>query len=203
MTRKSVPYKGEKYYYYYCPTTKKRGCTGGANLKESELSECILESVRAHVANVASLDEIISGSDGQRIKNALVKQYTSQIEENERQLEQISGFKSTLYENMINGILSKDEFKNLKAKYNADETRLRNAITNIKSQLEDALAGTGERLRWMEHFKKFEGLTEIDRRTVINLIQSIRVESKTELMITFVYQAEYENALALLQKEAA
>jgi hypothetical protein len=46
-------------------------------------------------------------------------------------------------------------------------------------------------------------LTEIDRRIVVNLIQSIRVESKTELLITFIYQAEYENALALLQKGVA
>ena len=203
MTRKAVPYKGEKYHYYYCPTTKKRGCTHAANLKESELSDCILESIKAHIANVASLDEIIAGSDGQRLKDALVKQYTMQIEENGRQLEQISSFKSTLYENMINSILSKDEYKSLKTKYNADEIRLRNAITNIQGQLDDTLAGTGERLRWMDHFKKFEGLNEIDRRTVINLIQSIHVESKTDLLITFVYQAEYENALALLQKEAA
>jgi DNA invertase Pin-like site-specific DNA recombinase len=203
MTRKTVPYKGEKYYYYCCPTTKKRGCNDAANLKEAELSECILESVKAHIANVASLEEIIAGSDGQRIKDALVKQYTAQIEENEHQLEQIGGFKSSLYENMINGNLSKADFKELKAKYNADEIRLRNALGTAKGQLEATLSGTGERLRWMEHFKKFEGLTEIDRRTVINLIQSIRVESKTELTITFIYQAEYENALALLRKGAA
>ena len=203
MTRKAVPYKGKKYYYYYCPTTKKRGCTDAANLKESDLSDCIFESIKSHIANVASLDEIIAGSDGQRIKDALVKQYTVQIEENEQQLEQISCFKSTLYENMINSILSKEEYKTLKSKYNADETRLKNAITNIKEQLEDTLNGTGERLRWMEHFKKFEDLRVIDRRAVINLIQSIRVESKKELLITFIYQTEFENALALLRKEAA
>lgn len=62
MTRKAVPYKGEKYYYYYCPTTKKRGCTAPANLKESELSDCILESVKAHIANVASFEEIFRNS---------------------------------------------------------------------------------------------------------------------------------------------
>ena len=203
MTRKAVPYKGVKYHYYYCPTTKKRGCTDGANLKETELSDCILDSVKAHIANVASLEALIAGNDGQRITDALVKQYGVQIEDNERQLEQIGGFKSTLYENMISGILSKDEYKTLKAKYNADEIRLRTAIVTLNEQLEDALSGKGERLRWMEHFKRFDGLNEIDRRTVVNLIHSIRVESKTELLITFSYQAEYENALALLRKEVA
>ena len=203
MTRKSVPYKGNRYFYYYCPTTKKRGCADGANLKETELADCILESVKAHIANVASLEAIIAGSDGKRITDALVRQYSTQIEDNERQLDQINGFKSTLYENMVSGILSKDDYKALKTKYGADEIRLRSAIDTLNGQLEDALAGKGERLRWMEHFKRFEGLNEIDRRIVVNLIQSIRVESKTELLITFSYQAEYENALALLRKGAA
>ena len=203
MTRKAVPYKGVKYYYYYCPTTKKNGCTDATNLKETELVECILESVKAHISNVVSLESLISGSDGQLLINTLANQYKLQIEENERQLEQISGFKATLYESMLDGVLSKDEYKTLKSKYNADETRLRNAIIELSKQLEDTLTGKGERLRWTEHFKRFEGLTEIDRRTVVSLIQSVRVVSKTELLVTFNYQDEYENVLALLQKEVA
>jgi len=203
MTRKTVPYKGEKYHYYYCPTTKKHGCTEAVNLKESDLAGCILESVRAHIANVASLDSVIASSDGRRVADAIIKRYASQIDENERQLEQIGGFKSTLYENMISGVISKDDYKTLKAKYTDDETRLRGAIDKLRQQIENALEGKGERLRWTEHFKRYEGLSEIDRRTVVSLIHSIRIVSKTELVITFNYQAEYENAIALLQKEVA
>ena len=50
---------------------------------------------------------------------------------------------------------------------------------------------------------KFEGLEELDRRTMVNLVRSIRVLTKTELDITFNYQAEYEQALTLLQREVA
>ena len=203
MTRKAVPYKGEKYYYYYCPTTKNRGCSDGVNLKENDLSECVLESIKGHIANVASLEAVIAGSDGQRIANALIKQYSTQVKTNESQLDEINGFKSSLYENMISGVLSKDEYKELKAKYNADETRLRNAITSLNHQINNALCGKSERLLWMEHFRRFKGLTEIDRRIVVNLIQSIRVESKSKLLITFIYQSEYESVRALLRKEAA
>ena len=203
MTRKTVPYKGQKYHYYYCPTTKRRGCNNAPSLKEEELSECIFESVKAHIANVASLDAVLAGSDGQKAAAALAKKYTEQIAENEHQLSQISGFKSTLYENMISGILSKEDYKSLKTKYAADEARLLGAISALQEQLEDVLAGKSERLKWTEYFKRFEGLTELDRHTVANLIHSICVVSKTELQITFNYQAEYEAALALLAKGVA
>ena len=203
MTRKSVPYKGEKYHYYYCPTTKKRGCHNAPSLKESELAECILDSVKAYISNVACLEEVIAGSDGQRIASALAAQYREQISDNERQLEQIGGFKAKLYENMISGVLTKDDYKTLKAKYTADGSRLRSAVDLLSQQLENALDGKAERLRWMEHFKRFDGLAEVDRRMVVSLIQSIRIMGKQELEITFNYQDEYKNALALLEREAA
>ncbi|MDR1209281.1 MAG: hypothetical protein LBK41_03050 [Clostridiales bacterium] len=44
-----------------------------------------------------------------RAANALAKKYLGKISDNERQLEQSSGFKSALYENMISGIIDKED----------------------------------------------------------------------------------------------
>ncbi|MCL2816180.1 MAG: hypothetical protein FWD23_16430 [Oscillospiraceae bacterium] len=172
-------------------------------LKETALAECILESVKAQITNVASLEEIIAKSDSQKIINAAAKQYITQIDDNKRQIEKINGFKSSLYENLIDGIISKDDHKQLKEKYIYEETQLREANSILQEQLEDVLAGKSERLKWAEHFKRFDDMTEIDRRTVVNLIHSIKIKSKTELEITFNYQSEYESALALIRKEVA
>jgi hypothetical protein len=201
MTRKTNTYKGRQYHYYYCRTTKKRGCTNSAMLKEEELVACVTGSVKSQVANVASLESVLAGSDAQRTINALAARYNAQIADNEAQLAKITGFKSTLYENLINGVLTKEDYKNLKTKYVADETRLREAIEKLQGELAEALSGKGERLRWMEHFRRFEILAELDRRVVANLIHSIRVLGKNELQITFNYQDEYENALDLLARE--
>jgi len=123
MTRKAVPYKGIKYHYYYCPTTKKRGCIGAATLKEAELHEYVLECVKTQVNNIATLDSILAGSDGQKAAVALAKQYAAQIAENERQIEKAAGIKSTLYENMVTRLITKDDYKAMKAQYTADEAR--------------------------------------------------------------------------------
>jgi len=203
MTRKSVQHKSKKYHYYFCPTTKRLGCVAAVTLKESALHECILESLKAQISNVASIDAILAESAGQRAAQAFAAQYLTQISENERQLNALLGFKSTLYENMVGGLITKEDYKNFKANYSADEARLRDAIEALRQKHEDVLAGKGERLRWMEHFKRFDGLAELDRRMVISLIKSIRILSKTEVDITFHYQDEFEAAVMLLQKEVA
>ena len=203
MTRKTVPYKDEKYHYYWCPTGKKNGCTRSVMLKETILTDCVLGSVKAHIANIASLETLLASLDSTRIARELAENLTLQLSENERRLEKIREFKAGLYENMINGNLSKDEYKALKGKYTADADNLITANAKLKQEVAAVLECKHERLMWMEHFKKFENLDTIDRRTVIHLIHSIRVLSKTELEITFNYQSEYENVVSVLRKEAA
>lgn len=203
MTRKTNRCNGREYHYYYCPTGKKNGCTGAVMVKEADLRDCVLESVKAHISGIASMESVLAASDSRKAAELLAKQITGQIEDNERQLAAIGGFKASLYENMVGGLLTKEEYKALKSGYAADELRLRGAIDALETERENALDGRAERLRWMEHFKQFEGLRELDRRTVVNLIQSIRVTGKTSLDIAFNYQLEYEQALELLSDEVA
>lgn len=203
MTRKTVPYKNGKYYYYFCPTTKKRGCDGAVMLKEDILQEQVFECVKAQVSNVVSIAAILAGSDAQRAVSAIGKQYITQIADNERKIEHLAGIKATLYENLIIGLITKDDYKVLKQKYIADEARHRTAINVLQQQYENISSGKGERVQWMEHFKQHEGLTELDRRTVITLIQKICVIGKKELHISFNYESEFDKANVLLREEAA
>ena len=56
MTRKTNRYKDKEYHYYYCPTGKKNGCASSVMLKEDDLIECVQDSLKGHIENVASLD---------------------------------------------------------------------------------------------------------------------------------------------------
>jgi hypothetical protein len=200
MTRKTVTSKGKAYYYYYCPTGKKRGCIYAPMIKECVLSECVLESIKAHVSSIVSIETILEGSGRQKALHLLASRIDTQIEEIERQIKQIGIYKSALYESMINGNITSKEYREMKSDYTADEERLLNAINLLQQEKEDVLAGKSERLSWMGFFRRYEELSVLDRRIVVSLIQNIRVVSKSELVITFNYQDEYAKAFALLRQ---
>jgi DNA invertase Pin-like site-specific DNA recombinase len=202
MTRYTVPSGGKKYFYYRCPTGKKGGCNASL-IKENELTDCVLESVKSHIANVVSLDRLLAGLDADRVAHEFADTLTEQLTENERRLDKIREFKAGLYENMVGGNLSKEEYRSLKAKYGEDAGILISANERLKREIDEALSRKHERMAWTEYFKEFENLEELDRRTVIHLISAIRVLGKTEIEVSFNHRAEYETALALLQKEVA
>ena len=107
MTRKTNRYKDKEYHYYYCPTGKKNGCASSVMLKEDDLIECVQDSLKGHIENVASLDSLLSSISQERINRELAQEYAGQIRANEKQLAQIEGFKTKLYENLVSGILTK------------------------------------------------------------------------------------------------
>lgn len=203
MIRKSAPGNGKRYYNYWCPTTKKGGCTRSAMVKEDDLISCVLESVKAHVAGITSLESLLASLDAERIGRGLAEVLAEQIALNEQRLAKIGEFKAGLFENMIEGNLTKEEHRNLRANYTEDAELLLAANERLRGEIDDALACKHERLAWMEHFREFANLDTLDRKTVATLIKHIKILGKHEIEIAFNFQTEYETTLSALRKGAA
>ena len=200
MTRKTNRRNGKEYHYYYCPTGKKKGCSHPIMVEEQKLIACVRTALKAHIDNVASLEDILSGVNQQKINQALAKEYSSHITENERRLEKVSEFKARLYESLVSGIVSREDYTAFKAKYTRQAEEIRKSIQVLKEKLEDVLNNQSERNRWIAHFTKFSSLETLDQKAVVQLIQSIRVTGKVELEITFAYKDEYDKALELMKR---
>lgn len=125
MTRKVRKYKDREYVYYFCPTGKKHGCTSPAMVKESDLNGCVTESLKAHIQNVVSLDGLLSTISQEWINRELVQEYNGQIANCEAQLAKIAAYKARLYENLVNGCLTKEEYLGLKRQYSDEYDALR------------------------------------------------------------------------------
>ena len=202
MTRKTNTVKGKKYIYYHCPTGKKNGCDHPVMLKESDLSACVLKSIQAHIQSVVSLEELLDSISEEQVNRELISGYREQIADNEVKLDEARRFKATLYENFVGGLIGKKDYQDLKGRYTARAEQAQRAIDLLREEIEKAVNNNSDRLRWTQHFKAFSTMTELDRRAVIAMVQSIRVVDKENLEITFRYKSEYEQTLEKLARSA-
>ena len=198
MTRKTNRANGKEYHYYYCPTGKKKGCANPVMLKESSVIDCVRDSLKAYIGNIASLEALLTGIDQSSINQALAKEYSDHITDNERRLEQVLEFKARLYESLVGGMLTKEEYASYKAKYTKQAEDIRESVRVLKEKLTEVLENRSERNRWISQFTQFSTLETLDRRALIHMVQSIRVRGKKELDITFTHEDEYKKALQLL-----
>lgn len=201
MTRKTVPYKDKKYYYYFCPKGKKNGCTGSKMIKETELIGCITDSVKMHINNVLSLDEVLSSLTEKKITHKVFEKYTTQLQDIQNQIDKISVFKTGMYESMLDGIISKSEFSDMKKQYDFNLIRLNGAKAVVTAEYEKAKANEDEKMRWINHFKNFSEMENLSRSAIVQLIQHITIGADMEIHIKFRYQAEFDKALIILNSQ--
>ena len=200
MTRKNNRSNGREYVYYYCPTGKKGGCKSSSMIKESELTECVQNSLKAHINSVVSLNSLITSISRERINQGLVQEYTGYIKSNEEQLARVEKFKRNLYESLVNGALSKEEFLQYKQEYSAKAEEIKAAIQGWNDKLSEVLENRGERNRWLSHFLQFAEMEKIDRSVVSRLIQSIKISADKQIEVRFNYQDEYQKAAAFIEQ---
>ena len=200
MTRKINRSNGREYIYYYCPTGKKGGCKSSSMIKESELTECVQSSLKAHINSVVSLNSLIASISRERINQGLVQEYTGYIKSNEEQLARVEKFKRNLYESLVSGALSKEEFLQYKQEYSAKAEEIKAAIQGWNDKLSEVLENRGERNRWLNHFLQFAEMEEIDRSVVSRLIQSIKISVDKQIEVRFNYQDEYQKAVAFIKQ---
>lgn len=200
MTRKINRSNGKEYIYYYCPTGKKGGCKSTSMIKESELTECVQSSLKAHINSVVSLNSLITSISRERINQGLVQEYTGYIKSNEEQLARVEKFKRNLYESLVSGALSKEEFLQYKQEYSAKAEEIKKAIEDWNGKLSEVLENRGERNRWLNHFLQFAEMEEIDRSVVSRLIQSIKISADKQIEVRFNYQDEYQKAADFIKQ---
>lgn len=203
MTRKTINKDNGKYYYYFCPTGKKGGCNAPL-VKECDLTESVWIMLKAYIENIVSLGSLLSSIDAEQLTSELAKSCRAKIATSEAKLEQIQQFKKSLYENLVEGIITNNEHKSYKKKYDEEIKLLEIALDGLQQELDDVIGNRAERMMWIEHFKRHENLPGINRKAVIQLIRTITVRGKDKLDIQFHYKSEFEKAYELLMsyKEA-
>ena len=88
----------------------------------------------------------------------------------------------------------------MKDLYTERAEQAQEAIDRLRDEMELVTNNSSSRLRWTQHFKEFSAMTTLDRRAVIAMVQSIRVNGKNDLVITFRYLIEYVKVLKRLDR---
>lgn len=192
MTRKTSSYKNRKYIYYYCPTGKKKGCTSPPTIEEKELLYTVMDIIKSHIRRIGLLEALIHG---EQLSWSGQSEYTVQIAKYEKRIQECNLFKSHLYQDLIDGIISKEECDSYKEHYTEEILRLHHAIADIRKKVQRIGVLAKENTEWLQNLKQYENLQELDRQSVVRMIHSICITRKKELQIRFNYQDEYEQAV--------
>ena len=117
----------------------------------------------------------------------------------QEEAEKYSRLKTSLYESLMDGLVDKGEYLELKSLYDGKLQEAQAAIARLREEMESLIRNRIGGTCWIEQFQKHRNLTELTRHVAVTLIDRIEVCEDCRIQIKFKYQDSYERALSLIE----
>ncbi len=191
MVRKTVKAGGKRYVYFVCC----RGCKG-VRIGEESLTTAVGAAFQSHINNILNLDKVLRFISELPLKQEDVQKLDGQIAARRDEIERYKMLSDTLYESWQDGIISREDFTRMKARYAALMEDAEQAVISLSREIGDIISHGGEKNQWIERFRQYQDFTEITRRMVITLIDVVTVYPSSRLDILFRYRYDFERAVS-------
>ena len=193
MVRKTVPANGRQYVYYVCSVNKKnkQECSPH-RISEPDLTEAVLKSIQLHVTEMLGIQNASALLDELQWKQAGIEKYEERIRLEKEKKARTDARKLNLYEDFKDGLLTKQEYMQMKEEYTGQSAVSEKAIISYENEVELLKNNKGGRQEWIDTFKKYENITELDRAVVAALVKQVRVYDKKRIEVIFNFQEEID-----------
>ena len=195
MVLSTVSIIGKKYIFLHCVTNHNGlGCSSHL-ISESKLEEVVLAALQGKIQQISGLEHRLDEineipKNERRLKS--VEEHLKMLEQEEQKYQTL---RRQLYEDMSSGIVSKEEYKEFSHSFNEKGEAIRKAKAEMNRQRDCLNNLDVEHLPWIEDFKSYQNLTSLNRRVLVELVESITVYDKEHIHIQYRFDQEIRNVL--------
>ena len=199
MVRKTVPAGGKKYVYYVCSAHKQNKSCSPHRMRDTALEEIVLDSLKQHIREVVDMSELLAITDTAPLRTAQAQKVQRQLDKKREEYEKLQKLLMSLYENLADGIIDREEYSRLKASFASRADEAEKQMDALRERLTE-IQNNGTENAWMSEFTKRQGLTALDRAVVVALIDKIFIHSNDMVEIIYRWQDEFAWQLDILRR---
>ena len=160
-----------------------------------ELENSVLEAIKLHIELLIDTENILEQINKSKTKRLANENISNIKQAKEKEIEKISNLKRCLYEDWKNEDITREEYIEYKQKYEQDIERIKGIIVNLDKQKEKQEELIDGNSKWIENFKKYKNITELDRDIITELIDYIDVYENKKIKIHFKFINELDKIL--------
>ena len=136
MVKKSSSAGGKKYYYYVCSNNKETKECSSHRIPVGKLEESVLKLLKVHTSNILDLQRIMDKIASVPFQELDIKELEKRIEHKEEETERFKGLRNMLYEDMKDGIVSKEDYTELHEAYTEKCNQAEEAVRKMKKEIQ-------------------------------------------------------------------
>ena len=191
MVRKTIPSGNKKYVYYVCAAHKQDKSCSPHRMRDEALADIVLETLRQYIRDVVDLDDILAMTDTAPLRTAEAQKVQRQLDKKRSEYERLQKLLMSLYENLADGIIDRDEYARLKQNYAGRCAECEKQMETLQETITQIKEHGGEHREWMAQFRKHLNIAELERSIVVALIDRILIYRDNRVEVRFRFADEF------------
>ena len=191
MRRNKDVRKGKAQYYFYCGSAYNYSQTecDTSSIIDYKIFDMVLRQIKLQIdlaVEAKSLTEQIKKSSHYTL---LLKEKKKAKEQVKEELGRTIYLKTSIYEDLKQGILTKEEFLTAKEKYALRIKKLEEEFHKKETELADFEQCINGSNKWMQTFLHFQGAEELTSEMAVELLEKVEVFGDKRIHIRFRFRS--------------
>lgn len=200
MVRKNAYAGGKKYQYYVCSRNKETKECSNHRIAVDRLEETVLQLLRVQISNILDLKQVMEKVSTIPFQELDIQELEKRIEQKEAEIGRCMELRNMLYEDMKDGIVSKEDYMELHEAYTQKRNSAEDAVRKMKQEIKDILASNTDKYKWLDYFAEHQDIDRLTRNVAVELIDRVKVIDRGSIEVIFSFGDCYKEIIDNLQK---
>ncbi|MCM1128229.1 MAG: recombinase family protein [Lachnospiraceae bacterium] len=193
--------KGKAQYYFYCGSAYNYSQTecDTSSIADYKILDTVFQQIKLQIDLAVEAEAVI-----EQMKKS--SQYTAQLKRKKQEKMQAKEelgryiyLKTSIYEDMKQGILTKEEFLAAKERYAIQIAELEEQLGEKEKELADFEQCIKGENKWLQAFLHFRGADELTREMAVELLEKVEMFGDKRVHIKFRFRNEYEYLMSQIE----
>lgn len=202
MIRRVSTWKEKRTVYFICSNynNKGRGSPGCTrhSIRESDLVLIVRESLNRMIRRMCRFDELARQLEDMQINMEDAIARDREIQRLQQELEKCRVLKSSLYQDMKEGLISEQQFNSYREQYSERERRLQESILRQKELIRKIYENGIAAGDILNQFREDPRIGELNHRLLVSLIDRILIYEDKTVDIIYRYTDEMQKCASIL-----
>jgi len=200
MWRNKDVRNGKAQYYFFCGSAYGHSRTkcNTSSIVDHKIFDMVLKQIKLQIELAIEVDSLLERMKKSDNQSAVYRMKKKGAEQARDELQRYVYLKTGIYEDMKQGILTKDEYLTAKERYTRKISELETEWNNKQAELDKFKQCMSGENRWLKAFLNFREAKELTRDMAINLLEKVEVYEDKRIHIRFRFRNEYEYLMTQL-----
>ena len=192
MVRKTQTSGNKRFCYYTCSNHKNTGECTSHRISQKQLEDAVLRLLQEHIRMLAELDGCLQTIRNAPVHRLSIRKAEDRLAAVEADIDRYRKLKISAYEDMRDGILSKEDYLDIKEQYEMRISEAQLAEEQIRHEIDLYIENGNAPQRWIQEFLDHRNIQSLTRIVAVECIDHIMIYEGKRIEVTFAHMQDYE-----------